>query len=101
MDTRERHALAVIRRCVRKDRYLVLPHFTRQMDARGLFWPDVQCVLDQPGIVRDDGDDDQGRPKWVISGKTTDRMDLALVCVLDVDSRGDFTVFITSYWDEE
>jgi len=75
-------------------------HFARRMDERGLFWPDIQCVLAAPSDVRDGGKDDLGRPKWIIAGKATDGLKLEIVCVLDVDDEGNLAVFVTAYWNE-
>ncbi len=37
----------------------------KRMDARGMFWADVEAVLDNPQEVRDDGLDRWDRPKWI------------------------------------
>ena len=102
MDAGAHEAVAIIRGCVETGRYRVTQHFTRRMDERGLFWPDVLAVLDEPGDVRDGGADDRGRPKWIIavnaaaSGGQPQRVEL--VAVLDESEAGDLTVFITFYW---
>jgi len=46
-----RRAITVIRECVETDRYAVAVHFSRRMQQRGLFWADVQSVIDDPGDV--------------------------------------------------
>ena len=97
MDAKARKALAVIRRCVATRRYRVLRHFTQRMDERGLFWPDVLTILDDPTDVRDGGPERWGRPKWIVVGESTSGEKLELVCVLDVDEHGRVTVFITIY----
>jgi hypothetical protein len=84
--------------CVRRGRYRVLRHLIERMDRRGLFWGDVEAVIDAPSDVVDGGLDDFGRSKWRICGQTTDRMDLEVVCVLDRDERGHLTIFITAFW---
>jgi hypothetical protein len=99
MEPAARQALLLIRRCLHAGRYGVLPHFTERMDLRGLFWPDVQSVLDAPSSVQDGGIDKYGRPKWIVSGRATDGLALSIVCALDVDDRGHTTVFITAYWE--
>ena len=101
MKAKARHALAVIRQCVHSGRYLVLRHFAEQMDQRGLFWPDIECVIASPASVEDAGKDRFGRPKWIICGAATDGLDLGIVCALDVDEAGNVTVFITAYWQED
>jgi len=98
MNRKARKALADIRRCVATGRWLALLHFTRRMDERGLFWPDVLVVLDSPAAVVDEGPDDFGRPKWKVAGRATDGLELEIVCVLDTDAAGRVTVFITVYW---
>jgi hypothetical protein len=90
-------ALTVIRRCVRTDRVIVLPHFVQRLDARNLLWADVRTVLDAPGDVRDGGPDPLGRPKWIVAGDGVDGLPLEMVCILDTDQRGRVTVFVTIY----
>ena len=101
MKAKARKALGVIRDCVDAGRYLVLKHFTRQMDRRGLFRPDIQAAICSPSDVRDDGADRFARPRWIVRGKATDGLEIGIVCVLDVDDRGVVTVFITAYWSED
>ncbi len=97
MDAKATRALTVIRRCVADGRYLLLAHFTQRMDERGLFWPDVLVLLDDPTDVRDGGADIWGRPQWIVAGESSWEETLELVCVLDHDERGRVTVFITIY----
>jgi hypothetical protein len=97
MDAKARRVLTVIRDCVAAERCVVLPHFTKRMDERAFFWPDVLAVIDSPSSVRDDGRDRFGRPKWVVAGKTADDLEIELVCAIDTDDRGRLTVFITIY----
>jgi hypothetical protein len=99
MDAKARKALRTIQDCVASGRYIVLAHFVQRMDVRGLFWPDIQAVIDSAQVVRDDGPDRLRRVKWRVRGRTTDRLDLEIVCALDRDQRGNLTVFITAYWD--
>lgn len=99
MDQPSRRALGQIRACVAEGRYRVLRHFTRRMDQRGLFWSDVLAVLDAPSRVRSAGDDDHGRPKWIIEGEAGDGLPLGIVCVLDRNDADELTLFITAYWD--
>jgi hypothetical protein len=98
MSRKARKALADIRKCVATGRWRVLVHFTRRMDERGLFWPDILAVLASPAAVVDEGADEFGRPKWKVAGRTTDGLKLEIVCVLDTDAAGCVTVFITVYW---
>jgi hypothetical protein len=97
MDRKARRALLTIRACVGTGRYRVLAHVTERMDQRGLVWADVLAVLDTPAKVADDGTDRFGRPKWIIGGKAADGERVELVCALDEDAAGRFTVFITLY----
>jgi hypothetical protein len=97
MDTDARRALNLIRRCVAADRFTMLPHFRQRMAERGLVWPDILAVLDEPEGVRSGGHDRWERPKWLISGTAADELPIEVVCVLDEDRRGDATVFITIY----
>jgi len=98
MNAQAQQALTIIQVCVASGRYRVLAHFTRRMDDRGLFWPDVECVIASPSHVHDGGSDEFGRPKWILTGKATDGLALQVVCVLDADDRGHVTVFITVHW---
>lgn len=100
MDDKARRAWKAIRRCVADGRYSVLPHFVQRMDQHGLFWPDVQAVIDKPSDVRDDGLDRFDRSKWIISGTAIDPGapgPIEIVCALDEDEQGRVTVFITVY----
>ncbi len=97
MDRKASRALLTIRACIAAGRYRVLTHCTERMDQRGLVWPDVLAVLDEPAVVRDEGLDRFGRPKWVLSGTAADGERLELVCVLDRDGHGACAVFITIY----
>jgi hypothetical protein len=97
MDAPGRRALSAIRRCIEAGHFTVLRHFTRRMDQRGLVWPDVLAAIDRPGDVRGAGRDRFNRPKWIVTGDAPDGLPIELVCVLDVNERGDMTVFITIY----
>lgn len=97
MDAKARKALSLIRECVAAERYVVLPHFVQRLDKRGLFWPDVRAVLDDPSGVRDGGRERYDRPKWIVAGDAPDGLPIEIVCVLDEDERGNVTVFITIY----
>ncbi len=97
MATKARRALATIRACVAVKRFRLLPHFAQRMDVRGLVWPDVLAVLDEPSRVRDGGRDRSNRPKWLVAGTAADGEALEFVCALDVNERGEYTVFITIY----
>lgn len=97
MDAPARQALKIIRQCVDAERYRVLPHFRQRMAQRGLVWPDVLAVLDDPAEVRSDGQDRYHRPKWIVSGKAPDGVPVEFVCVIDEDEQGNLTVFITIY----
>jgi hypothetical protein len=100
MDRESKKALATIRRCLDRRRYRVLQHFTRRMDKRGLFWPEVLAVIESPASVRDGGLDRHDRPKWMISGAAADGLQIEVVCVIDVDEQGEAAVFITLYWED-
>ena len=101
MDARARHALSTIRRCIAADHVRVLPHFAHRMDARGIVWADVRTIIDDPRTVTGDGDDDWGRPRWILSGGTVRGGVLGLVCVLGKDKAGIVTVFVTAFWEDK
>lgn len=67
------------------------------MAERGLFWPDVLAVLDAPRSVRGGGNDEFGRPKWLVEGIAVDGRSVELVCAIETDGHGRTTVFITLY----
>jgi len=79
---------------------VVLPHFAQRLDQRGLFWPDVEAVIDAPQDVRTGGKDTWGRPQWIVQGEAADGLELSVVCAIDHDDRGKLTVFITIYWQD-
>lgn len=97
MDAPNRQALSIIRRCVARGRVILLSHFRDQLALRNWMWVDVLAVLDAPSDVRDGGEEEWGRPKWIVSGETADGLDIELVCVLDHDDHGNVTVFVTIY----
>lgn len=90
--------MAVIRDCMETDRYALTVHFSRRMDERGLFWPDVQAVIDAPEDVRSRGVDEFGRPKWTVCGKAAFDEDIEIVCAIELDDTE--TEFITIYWED-
>jgi hypothetical protein len=93
-----RRAIAVIRECIQEDRYALTVHFSRRMQERGLFWPDVQAVIDNPDDVRSQGMDYYNRPKWIISGENTVAGEIVIVCAIEIDETE--TEFITLYWED-
>lgn len=97
MDAKARRALKLIRECVARKRYLVLPHFVQHLDQRGFCLPDVLVMLEGQANVRSDGNDEFQRPKWVVSGETHDGLALDVVCVLDTDERGRVMVLVALY----
>ena len=97
MDAKARRALDVIRKCIDEERFRLLPHFRQRLAERGFCWPDVLVVIDSPADVRFDGRDEFDRPKWIIEGKAEYGLPIELVCVIDTDDLGRFTVFITMY----
>ncbi|NOT02638.1 MAG: DUF4258 domain-containing protein [Phycisphaerales bacterium] len=97
MDAKARRARDVIRDCVFDGRYLVLPHFRQRLAERGLVWPDVMAVIDEPTAVRGDGRDAWDRPRWIVHGTAADGLPVEIVCVLDTDDLGRLTVFVTLY----
>jgi hypothetical protein len=68
------------------------------MDQRGLMWPDVLAVIEEPSDIRDGGPEKLGRPKWIVSGEAAYGMEIEIVCVLDSDSGDESTLFITLYY---
>ena len=96
-----RLALDIIRQCVEADRYEVRQHFMDRLNERGIFWVDTLTILANPSRVKDDGLDEHDRPKWILEGKLYDETDAAIVVAIDRDANGDWSVFITAYWDDE
>jgi hypothetical protein len=93
-----RRALATIRECLEADNYSVSVHFAQRMDERGLFWPDIQSVIDDPAEVRSERMDDYGRPKWIVAGEAASLGEIEIVCAIECDDSG--AVFITIYWED-
>ena len=65
---------------------------------RGLFWPDVQAVIDDPYEVRSEGMDKYNRPKWVVGGEAATGDKVEIVCAIETDETE--TEFLTIYWDD-
>jgi hypothetical protein len=98
MTAEARRALTVIRECVESDRYALSIHFARRMDQRGLFWPDVQAVLEVPEDIWSEGMDKYNRPKWIIRGEPAGIGGIQIVCAIELDESE--TEFITIYWEQ-
>ncbi|MBC7784949.1 MAG: DUF4258 domain-containing protein [Burkholderiales bacterium] len=96
MTSAARKAIAVIRECIASDTYAISVHFRERMDQRGLFWPDIQAVIDEPHDVVSCGEDRFDRPKWVVSGRCATDDDIEIICAIEIDNSG--TEFITLYW---
>jgi hypothetical protein len=99
MTPEARRALQTIRRCVATDRVRLTRHFRVRLTERGLVWPDLLTVIDDPQSVEADGHDEWGRPRWIVSGDAADGLAVKLVCVIGHDAAGKLTVFITMHWD--
>jgi hypothetical protein len=93
-----RRAIAVIRECIQTDRFVLTIHFSQRMQQRGLFWPDVQAVIDKPENVLSQEMDQYNRPKWIISGKTASTGKIEIICAIEIDETE--TEFITLYWQD-
>jgi len=99
MTSQARRALQTIRRCVATERVRLTQHFRVRLTERGLVWPDLLTVMDEPAGVEADGHDAWGRPRWIVSGEAADGLAVKLVCVIDRDTTGKLTVFITMHWE--
>jgi hypothetical protein len=93
-----RRTLETIRECIEADRYALTEHFTKRMQKRALFWPDVEALFDDPAEVRSQGMDKCNRPKWAISGEAADGGEIEVICA--IESSDDGPEFITIYWEE-
>ena len=98
MTAEARRAKGVIRKCIEADRYALTVHFSRRMEQRGLFWPDVRAVIGDPDDVRSQGMNEYGRPKWIICGEAAFGGDIEIVCAIEIDPTE--TEFITLYWED-
>ena len=98
MSAEARRAVATIRYCIETGKYSVTLHFSRRMEQRSLFWPDVEAVIDHPQDVRSQGMDEYNRAKWVVTGEAADGHEIGIVCA--IESNEDGTEFITIYWVE-
>lgn len=88
----------MIRACLDEDRYALAVHFTQRMQQRGLFWPDVRAVIEEPDDVRSQGIDRYRRPKWIVTGEVIGGEIIEIVCAIEVDESE--TEFITLYWED-
>jgi len=95
-----RRAIVVIRECVESDRYALTIHFSKRLEERGLFWPDVRAVIDDPDEVWSQGMDEYGRPKWIVRGEAAIGAECEIVCAIEIDETGTQTEFITLYWQD-
>jgi hypothetical protein len=68
------------------------------MRQRGLYWPDVQAIIDDPQDIRSQGTDKYGRAKWIIRGEAAFGGEIEVVCAIEIDETG--TEFITLYWQD-
>ena len=98
MTPESRKAITLIRECIELDRYSLTVHFLHRMEQRGLFWPDVQAVIDKPAEVRSQGMDDYSRPKWIVRGESALGGEVQIVCAIEIDETE--TEFITLYWED-
>ena len=57
MTAEGQRAIATIRECIESDHFSLSVHFRERMDQRGLFWPDLQAIIEDPQDI-------QLRPDW-------------------------------------
>jgi len=98
MTAEARRTLLFIRECIEAGRYAFAVHFVQRMAERGLFWPDVQAVIDAPHDVRSEGMDRHNRPKWIVCGEAATGDEIEIVCAIEIE--GSETEFITLYWGD-
>lgn len=98
MTTEARWTLKIIRACIAADRFAVTRHFAERMHERGLFWPDILAVINDPSDASSEGMDHYDRPKWIIVGDAVAVGSIEIVCALEVDESE--TEFITLYWQD-
>jgi hypothetical protein len=92
-----RRAVIAIRKCIKAGHYALTVHFSQRMEQRGLFWPDVQAVIDDPDDVKSQGMDNYDRPKWIIYGEAAFGDNIEIICAIEIDETE--TGFITLYWE--
>lgn len=93
-----RRAIRLIQECIEQGKFILTTHFSRRMDERAFFWPDVLATIEDPRGVRSGGLDELGRPIWLVTGRVGGRLFVEIVCVLDKYEHGDQAVFVTLYW---
>ncbi len=98
--TPARQAHSTIRRCVAADRIRLTQLFRVRLVERGVLWADVLSLVDSPVEMRGDGYDDQGRSRWILSGRAADGIEMGLVCVIGRDEAGELVVFVTAFWED-
>jgi hypothetical protein len=92
MDAEGREALATIRDLVDRDRYQLTVHFRQRLAQRGMFWSDILLILEEPDDVRENGEDDEGAERWIISG------DAGLGAIDFVVAIDHVARFVTLFW---
>jgi len=100
MDKTARQALATLRRCIATDRIRLTQHFRTRLTERGVLWADVLSLFDEPSEAREDGVDDHGRARWIVSGEAADGTAMGVVCAIGRDRAGELTVFVTAFWED-
>jgi len=100
MNAAAKVALALIRETIAAGHYRMTTHFRQRLAERGILWVDLLSVFESPTAVRDAGDDDHGRPKWNIAGRAADGEPVEVVCVLDQDHQGRWTILITIFFEQ-
>jgi hypothetical protein len=92
-------ALTFIQNCLNdEERYFVRDHFEMRMSMRGMFWPDILQIVEEPKGVRMDGIDKYGREHCSLNGLTTANAEIEILCVLERDPN-DNTIFWMIYWE--
>ena len=92
-------ALAAVGQAITSDNFRLTDHFRQRMDQRGLFFGDIEAVLDAPTDVRADGVDEFGRERWSFAGETTDGLSLEILIAIEVTADGR-SIFVTLYWQD-
>ncbi len=80
--------------CIDQSSFEFNDHFIQGLDRRGLFFADVLLMVQSPGTIRLDGDDEFGRQRVLLRGEVVGGEAELLVCV----EPEPFCEFITIYW---
>lgn len=97
MDAEAQSAWQQTRNAVAADLMVSTVHFDRNLAKRGMLWPDLLTILDEPTRLENQGIEEHGWPKWRIWGNASDGSPAAIVIALQDNG---WVRLITIHWEE-